>query len=462
MSPHATAPPAAGLRHVLALAAGAALVGCGGSAPTAPEPVPRPPIPDVFLVSVDTLRADHVSAYGHPRRTTPFVDSLAAEGVRFSRAYSTTSWTAPALASMLTSSYPTRHGVGQGVQGRRGAWEVIPEDLPNLPELFHDHGWRTFGLTANFGLPAERGYGRGFDRYRCVGAVNLEVVREVATPWLAEMEHGGPWFFWLHLFDPHAPYLAREPWLGSTEPVPASRFAELDGLAANRIESVAGGLDAGRLDYLRALYDSEIRAVDDYLREIFESSPRVRNALVVFVADHGEEFLDHGGVLHGKTLHEEVIRIPFVLRFPDRRRGGTVDDRPASLVDVLPTLADAAGLAVPPGVAGQSLAGAAGANAPGGRALAAELMRGATLRAWITGRWKYVRRGADGSDEALYDLDADPGERRDLAPGNPARVARFRAEIEAFVVRSTPPGANAVTDITPEQADALRDLGYVQ
>jgi len=299
---------------------------CDGPPSSTTEPAPTPAPPDVFLISIDTLRPDHVSAYGHERKTTPFIDGLAEQGVLFTRAYSTTSWTAPALVSMLTSSYPSRHGVGQGVHGPRGRWEVIPEELPSLPELFREHGYRTYGLTANFGLPAERGFARGFDRYECVGAVDLEQVRLAAAPWLAELHEGRPWLFWLHLFDPHAPYLAREQWLNSVEPLPSGRFEELDGLAANRLPTVARDLDDERLNYLRALYDSEIRAVDEYLREIFDAVPRAREALVVFVADHGEEFLEHGGVLHGRTLFEVSIRVPLIVRLPDRRLAGTVHD----------------------------------------------------------------------------------------------------------------------------------------
>jgi arylsulfatase A-like enzyme len=418
--------------------------------------------PDVFLISIDTLRPDHVSAYGHERKTTPFVDGLAEQGVLFTRAYSTTSWTAPALVSMLTSSYPSRHGVGQGVHGSRGRWEVIPEELPSLPELFREHGYRTYGLTANFGLPAERGFARGFDRYECVGAVDLEEVRLAAEPWLAELHEGRPWLFWLHLFDPHAPYLARERWLTTFDPLPPGPFEELDGLAANRLPTVAGELDDERLDYLRALYDSEIRAVDDYLREIFDAVPRAREALVVFVADHGEEFLEHGGVLHGKTLFEETIRVPLIVRFPDGRLAGTVHDGPVSIVDILPTIAESAGIPLPPGLAGVSLFGPQGLRDPGDRPVVAELVRGAGVRAWIGKRWKYIAEAENPATGSLYDLESDPGEIRDLAGDEPERAVRLGRELADFAGRNSRSGAREETEMTPEQAEALRTLGYVR
>lgn len=446
----------------LSAVASIVLGGCAAESPV-PQPAADARRPDVFLISIDTLRADRVSAYGHERRTTPFIDSLAAEGVRFERAYSTTSWTAPALVSMLTSSYPTRHGVGQGVgaDGKRGKWEVIPEDLPSLPELFRDHGYRTFGLTANFGLPEERGFGRGFDEYRCVGAVDLEEVRQAAEPWLARLHEGAPWLFWLHLFDPHAPYLARARWLDSVEPLPQRRFEALDGLPASDLPPLASTLDAERLDYLQALYDSEIRAIDEYIREIFLAVPRAREALVVFVSDHGEEFLEHGGLLHGKTLFEEVIRVPLIVRFPDRRFAGTVHEGPVSIVDILPTLTEAAGIPTPPGIAGANLFGPS-AHDPGPRPLVAELIRGAHLRAWIDGKWKYIADSENPANDALFDLESDPGELRDLAAEEPARGGRYREALVAFVRKGEARLPLAETEMTPEQAEALRSLGYLR
>jgi arylsulfatase A-like enzyme len=445
--------------RILLLAIAIGPVACAPE-PEAPAASRPPERPDVLLISVDTLRSDRVSSYGHERLTTPFIDGLAAEGVRFQRAYSTTSWTAPALASMLTSAYPIRHGVGQGVRGR--AWEAIPVDLPTVAELFRDHGYRTYGLTANFGLPAERGFGRGFDRYECVGAVDLEVVRETFSSWLPDLQAGSPWLFWLHLFDPHAPYLARGRWLDTVEPVPTERFPDLDALPAHKLPSIARELDPPRLDYLRALYDSEVRAVDDFVREIFERLPRARNALVVVVADHGEEFLEHGGVLHGRTVFEEVVRIPFIVRFPDRRLAGTVSGGPVSLIDVLPTLAAAASIPIPSQVAGTNLFRDRGVHETAERPIVAELIRGGDIRAWIEGRWKYIAPVQRPEGGSLFDLESDPGEATNLAASHPDLVLGFAERLASFVVAHTPSTPPAVTPATEEQVDALRDLGYMR
>jgi arylsulfatase A-like enzyme len=423
------------------------------------EPASTPAPPDVFLISIDTLRPDHVSAYGHERKTTPFIDGLAEQGVLFTRAYSTTSWTAPALVSMLTSSYPSRHGVGQGVHGPRGRWEVIPEELPSLPELFREHGYRTYGLTANFGLPAERGFARGFDRYECVGAVDLEQVRLAAAPWLAELHEGRPWLFWLHLFDPHAPYLAREQWLNSVEPLPSGRFEELDGLAANRLPTVARDLDDERLNYLRALYDSEIRAVDEYLREIFDAVPRAREALVVFVADHGEEFLEHGHVGHCRGVWDTLTRVPLFVRFPSATDGRRIDAA-VQLVDILPTVLDeleieAATLPFEGTTLRPLLEG-------GEAAREFAFTDQSRYRAADDGRWQFILDGVE-SSATLYDVRADPLEQRDLYTQNPSQAERMGAVLNRWL-KDTGQWVRFDEALAASKAkeEELRALGYLR
>ena len=150
--------------------------------------------PNIFLITVDTLRADSLSCYGYPRATTPFLDGLAAEGVRFDRAYSTSPWTVPSVASMLSSAYVNEHGLGRRFRsGPRTGWAVLPPDVPHVAELLHDAGYRTYGLVSNLNLRGERGFNRGFDRYKCVGSVDIDVVDAEIGPWLADISGGdGP------------------------------------------------------------------------------------------------------------------------------------------------------------------------------------------------------------------------------------------------------------------------------
>jgi len=452
---------------LLALTAAAALgARCSPPSEAREDAAPGPPAaaparPDILLISVDTLRADRLSAWGHGLPTSPFADTLAAQGVRFSRAYSTSSWTVPSLVSMLTSSYPSRHGMGQTARRGQSKWAVIPETLPTLAELLREQGYRTYGLTANFGLPAERGFGRGFGRYHCVGAVDRDAVKPALDAWLPELESGGPWFLWLHLFDPHAPYTPRERYLPEFWSAPRGDFVGFDGLQADKLLRVVQRARPEALDYLRALYDSEIRDTDDYVREVVQRL-EARKPLIVFTADHGEEFMEHGGMGHGHSLHQETIHIPLIVRLPDRRFAGTVVDQPASLIDVAPTVLALAGLAAPAGLSGTSLFGPAGPALPAGRSVFAELERGSVVRASIGRRLKLIHDPEHPEHDALYDLEQDPGERGNLAATRGAEVQQLARQLAQFVRDN--PGASldrGETPITPQQLEALRNLGYL-
>lgn len=428
-----------------------------------------PQKPDILLISIDTLRADHVSCYGHERETSPFIDSLARHGVRFSKAYSTSSWTVPALASMLTATYSNRHGMDQRGRGRgrrQGPrrWGVLPAALQTLPELLQRNGYATFGLTANFGLPAGRGFGRGFDRYECVGALGVEGVRPVFENWIPEISAAKPWFLWLHLFDPHAPYLARKRWLPAFWPEPRERYPRLEGLGAGKFYEIATDLDADRMEFMRALYDSEIREVDDFLREVFDAIPRAHDALVIVTADHGEEFQEHGGVGHGRTLFEESIRVPLIVKFPDKRFAGSVVEAVASLVDILPTILAEAHIKPPDDIDGSNLFGPKGPLAPGSRMVLADVNgRGEHVRTITDGRWKFILNVARPDDSVLFDLAEDPAEQHDLAPSSPEQVAMLREALRKRYARGLAPAGSQrkETEITPEQQEALRALGYL-
>ena len=445
------------------LALAAALVSLVAAWPAcAPTPAPRKP--NILLISVDTLRADHLSSYGYERETSPFIDSLAAEGIRFDHAYATSSWTTPSVVSMLTSTYQNRHGMGARLRGVPVRWARIPDDLPSLAESLQRDGYRTYGLAANTNLAQDRGFDRGFDRYECLGTADLDEVDGALTPYLDLLEGTQePWFFWLHMLDPHGPYNARVPWIESFEPH-YRRYPRLDGMASELFAQQAEQLSEQQVNVVRALYDSEIRDTDEFLRRLFGRLPGARDALVLFTSDHGEEFLEHGGTLHGRTLFDESIRIPFIVRLPGRRLAGTVVDRAVSLVDVLPTILGAADVPPEPGAVGINLIGDDGIAVPEGRVVVAELLRGLPERATMDGRWKFIANGGQKAQTQLFDLTRDPRERFDIASrkGADQHVERFRQLLAAFEqVHTAPAGPLEQTEITPAQLEALRALGYV-
>jgi arylsulfatase A-like enzyme len=435
---------------VLGAALLAALAHCSS------EPPKRP---NILLIMIDTVRADSLSCYGYPRPTTPFLDALAAEGVRFDSAYAPSSWTVPSVASTLTSTYVNQHGLGKRFRGLDtvSSWAVIPGDVPNLAQLMSAAGYRTFGLVANMSLTAERGFDRGFERYDCIGSVDVDVVGKALESWLPEIAGAEePWFFWLFLFDPHGPYDGREPWLDEFDPE-WRRAERMNGLPPTEFSLTAGKLKPDDIAVAKACYDTEIRAADDLIREVFEGLPGADDAFVLVTADHGEEFLEHGGTLHGRSLYDEQIRVPFIVRMPDRRSAGTVVDEPVSLVDVLPTILGAAGIEPPPGAVGLDLLGPDGARVPEGRAIYAELR---SFRAVIGARWKLLADVHRADQDKLFDLESDPGEQRNLAAKEAGRAAASRALLARYeeAGRQAPPEA---IEIDRQTLEKLRGLGYI-
>jgi arylsulfatase A-like enzyme len=447
----------------IVVVSGGWLLSCGAgqetAEPTAPAAEARP---NLLLISVDTLRADALSSYGAARQTTPFLDSLAAEGVRFEHAYATASWTTPSVVSMLTSSYPNRHRMGGRLRGIPRAWSTIPETLPNLASRLGELGYRTYGLVANTNLAPERGFDRGFDRFLCLGTADLDEVDQAFEPWIEEIVGGeGPWFVWLHLLDPHGPYNGRQPWIDEYGD-DHERFGFLDGMRSELLSQKAPKLLDVHMEYVRALYDSEVAATADYLKSVFERLPGSEDAFVLFTADHGEEFLDHGGMQHGRTLYDESTRIPMILRTPDREPAGVVAEGAVSLVDVLPTLLAAAGDKPIENAVGENLLTQLGDSASNARIVVAELLRGSVDRAVMDGRYKLILTERKGQTTAeLFDLQNDPGEQHNLVTDEAERVARLTAWIEAFAATHLPLAESGESAITPEQLEALRSLGYV-
>jgi arylsulfatase A-like enzyme len=424
--------------------------------------------PDVLLVTIDTLRHDHLSFAGHHRETAPFLARLAAEGTVFTRAYSTSSWTVPAIASMLTGVYPTSHGTVHGVveNDRVVGQEVLPEGLASLAPELRGVGYASFAVVANGHLEEDFGFARGFESYRCVGFAPAEVVhRTVLEMADAIADARQPVFLWLHYFDPHQPYHPREPWLSRFQPdlTPEERalIERTRQLEQARHLILRGG--ARQLELARALYDSEIAYCDDFIRRLFEELPFLDSFLVAISSDHGEEFLEHGRLGHGLNLFEETIRVPLVVR-PPGGGPGRRSDAPVSLVDVPPTLLTVAGGTTCPSWQGHPVFTSSGKPLEGvERRLLAELER-AEANSWIASigpRFKLIYdRNHLGA--RLFDLLRDPSEQRDLGVDDRPRLEMLVARLHGQMAELPPPAAAVeAVDLSDDQEDALRALGYL-
>jgi arylsulfatase A-like enzyme len=287
--------------------------------------------PNVLLISIDTLRQDHVSAYGYDRSTTPNLDRLAAEGAVFANAWSTSSWTLPSHISALTGLLPSVHQV-------EGQNDRLPEEIATLAETLARENYASAGFVSHVYLDGQYGFSRGFDEYVTRPTQIAEEVTEQALEWLDDHRRQ-PFFLFLHYFDPHADYA---PPAGYAE-----RFDDdYQGPSVGeygflqRFEDPAMPLPDEVARHVVALYDGEIRYTDDQIGRVLDrlrEDGRLDDTIVAVFSDHGEEFKEHGSFGHGGTLYSEVTRVPLILRYPPRILPGT-RVLSASVISDLPAL----------------------------------------------------------------------------------------------------------------------------
>ncbi len=431
---------------VLLAGFGACFCACGG-----PGPEDRPP-PSVLLISLDTLRADHLGLYGYGRDTSPYLDRLARECLVFDRAYTPQPWTLVAHMSMLSGLEPEDHGV-------HSANVALSPEVPLVAERLAERGYFSVGLRSAdcIWLDERYGFARGFDVYReHSGPADAE---GMLLETLAPLAPDRPVFAFVHLFDVHTKlfdkgfrgfYDPPEPFDRAFLDDARERLAHVD---CRKLWEGHGTLTAAEQEAMVALYDGAIRFVDAELERIVEGwreSGLLERSLLVVTADHGEALGDHGLLDGHGGMFEEGLRVPLLVRFPDGFRAGEREQGLVSLIDLVPTILGEAGLAVEPWRAGRSLR-----QAPD-----PERVVRAT-RALVSERWKLWV----GDDRRIYDLAADAAEHAPLPesegePGERARELR-RQHQEQRRSRPAVPGAPVeIGELSEAEAAELRGLGY--
>jgi arylsulfatase A-like enzyme len=452
---------AAAVGVAVAAAAGCAPVGDGAPGPGV---APAGAGPSLVLITVDTLRADHLPAYGYFRATSPAIDELIREGVLFENGIAPMATTLPSHASLLTSTYPVRHGVLSNLRFFKQA-AMTTEDIRSVAQMLAERGYRTAGFTSSSPLCAESGIGTGFGTFEGPPADVAETPRvdvvagstvDRARDWLEDAGH--PFFLWVHLFDPHSPYAPPEPYGRSY--APSARLHER--LEQRHVPRELLGKATG----VATLYDGEIQYVDAEVGRLL-GALRARGlydgAIVVFTADHGEGLWQHGVLEHG-VIWNEQLRVPLVMRFP----GGTLPPgaerrmtKLASLIDVMPTLAAAAGLPLDTAqFDGIDLFSASRDTALAQREIRARVWPAENF-ALVGLDWKYTYF-AD-ADPLLFDLAADPHETRNVIADHPHVAARMRDELLQLVAAHKARSPLGVTvDIPDDVRRRIEALGYVE
>ena len=384
----------------------------------------------VIVISIDTLRSDRLPAYGYANGSTPAIDALAEDGILFERAYSNVPLTLPSHVSILTGLLPPAHGVRNNLGYRYDA-----KKHPPITAALRSAGYQSAAMISSYVLRGNSGLTDAFDFYDDAIASEANVAQgrlqrsglatlEVTKTWL-DQNHDRPFFLMFHIYEPHGPYEAPEPF--------RSR--------------------------VREPYDAEIAASDDVVGKLvahLKEKGLYDKALVILLSDHGEGLGDHGEDEHGVFLYREALQIPLIVKLPGSSRKGERVQSPAELIDIAPTIAYATGVDVPEGAGGVNLLDAKALAAP--RAIYAETLYPrihlgwSELRSVISGQHHYI----EAPRPELFDLAADPAERHNIISDQRRIFASLREGLAAFGKSVEAPSA-----VDAEEAAKLEALGYL-
>jgi len=484
--------------------------------PACTESKPEDRRPNVILITIDALRADSLSFAGHPHVKSPNLDRFAASSIVFSEAISSFVGTTAAMPSLMSGLFPSFEDVDRwnaatyyGFSDLNDPDEKkgLTRNVHTLPEILQSAGYVTVGFNTNPLLTRKFNFHQGFTHYEEFGDFleaarksrehrlqghypPADVVVDRVLQWL-DTTSEPPFFLWFHLMDPHTPYLPPPPFdrlpehsyiaasdlqinealsrrlLRQSEKEPPQEFVSFPRLPGSRSEAFA---------HVRALYDGEIGFADRELGRLFEELEKrqlLGSALVIITADHGEEFLDHGHVIHHRLepALEELIRIPLVIRLPasEGMNQPAEIDRLVAMVDLAPTVLDYVGLAdQASGMNGSSLRPLIEGSEASARVA---FISGINYGVVRTEEWKYRRIkkpfGGHLPGESLFQITDDPLEEHDVAQQHPEQLLRLSEHYDAFARqlrqrrRSSPSSIEASPEIDPETAEHLRGLGYL-
>lgn len=462
--------------------------------------------PNVLLIAIDALRPDHLSVYGYQRRTSPHLEQLAQDGVVFTKAFANSSWTRASVATIFSSLYPSSHGVNEMGSG-------LSSSLLTLPEALHEQGYATGIFSANPFVSPLFGYAQGVEQFHHKSAsmfnelmlghilrslrkyssvvdrayVALEAVEfpprlgrststdapglnEALLSWIRGLK-GQPFFAYLHYMEVHTPYRHPRPFQTLFDPdytgTPLTDLPIHEGFAPF---AQGRSLQAEEFANLVAQYDGAIAYLDQELGKFFESLRELElydRTVIIVTADHGEEFYDHRGWGHGKSLFNEVLRVPLIIRYPAALPSGAVVTQTAQHVDLMPTILDLCDVPASRAIEGHSLASLIqdAKTSLEVRPVYSEALHGtSSARAMQDGRFKLIHvRVHEQEAWLLFDLTADPAEQRPLDVNTHPMGARLKQLLASFQERASGMAvAPKTVHVTHDTQEQLRALGYLQ
>lgn len=436
----------------------------------------------VLLITIDTLRADSLGAYGPRGTATPRIDSLAATGLRFSRATAPSSWTLPSITSLMTGASAPAHRTTENES-------IVPEELTTLAEHLRAAGFVTGAFGVNAYLTGLRGISQGFDHYEVyplpeypwdnlagrlrdrvrpldyLGHVRSDRLTDLALRWI-DRHRDEPFFLWCHYFDPHVPYAPPPEFLPDLPPVESigTRFEAARPVRAGRLL-----LNADEKEWIRQLYLAEVRFVDHEVGRLLDAVAqldRPEETLIILTSDHGEEFWEHGAYEHGHALYQEVLQVPLILNQPGRIVPGVIDTV-ISGTSLLPTLLEHLRLPYDPADFSAPALSLDPLRPPDDAPVhSAGILHGPEGQAVIHKGWKLIRR-EHLRDPELFHLEEDPAERFDEFASRPLQAAELETQYQAglhhaeYLRNRLGIGAGASLELPEDTLEHLRDLGYI-
>lgn len=462
---------------------------CSCRRPPGSEPV------NIVLISIDSLRADHVHSYGYARETTPHLDRLAGEGALFENVVAESSWTLPTHMTMFTGLPSHAHGVEYSSGPR------LDPDAQTLAKRLRDEGYRTWGLFSGPFLHPVYGFGEGFDHYEnvmgtiaydeegfdltdespeldsTIKAVNRMAHRAVTSPAVTRkaLDFLGsnprrPFFLFLHYFDVHYDYIPPETCWRVFDP---DYDGDLSVSDYERNGDIHPHMKRRDLEHVIALYDGEILFTDEHIGYLIDALDRnglSESTLVVVTSDHGQEFFEHGNKGHYRNLYDETIMVPLIFRLPGRIPAGLRLGGQVRHLDIMPTLLSFAGVAETDGIPGTNLTPILqGQSGPVAREAVSRLLREGLWVSWRTRDFKYIlHREGTKVREYLFDLKMDPRERAPVFRREQEETGEFATLVdrihaglpeEVFAIGS---GTKEAVELPEGLLERLRSLGYIQ
>lgn len=442
---------------------------------------------NVILIGIDTLRADHLSSYGYSRKTSPNIDKLAEKGVLFKNAYSQSGKTTPAFMSILSSLYVSDHGIRSTLSstGKNVNFYRIHDSIQTLPQILKNHGYKTYGFITSNQLPKEAGFDRGFDYYK---EDSYWGHRETVLKMIPDIKKQGKFFIFFHDMEPHEPYLPPGPYdtlfdpdykgsvgnkklleypkdfevgLNDSQQEKKRKGEAIHIYTSMKFWSTVNKDDPRDVYHLSALYDGEIAHLDLFIKRLYDSLKEhdlLKKTIIVFTADHGEEFKEHGEFDHIQ-LYNEIIHVPLIITWPGIEKK-TVINQNVRTIDIMPTLFELLNISFNTPIRGSSLLGFLDGSTKEDRDVVSQQFEDSEV--FIHKNDKYIRQVTQNKKDELYNLAKDPEEKVNLAIKDIKKAEEMRQAL-----RKTTGAGKYIKIPTPitiqlgdVDLDKLKSLGY--